>query len=127
MPCPRKPGDTFPQRVGLDRKKSCQHSSGSASGSSTILRQKAVTPRPKSSRPMSVWMMDWKCANYRPSFLGLDRALRTLMPSGRILGAYSSSGRHGGEFPSSTSVALASTAAAAVDTAAWSSEGNLAT
>ena len=40
--------------------------------------------------------------------------------------AYSSSGRHAGAFTFSTSVALASTAAAAAaDTAAWSSDGNL--
>ena len=40
--------------------------------------------------------------------------------------AYLSSGRYGGAFPSSASVALASTAAAAAaDTAAWSSDGNL--
>ena len=41
---------------------------------------------------------------------------------------YSLSGRYGRVFPSSASVALASTAAAAaVESAAWSSEGNLTT
>ena len=32
------------------------------SGSSTILRQKVV-PRPNSSRPISLWVIGWRCAN----------------------------------------------------------------
>ena len=56
---PTQTGRHFsPNVVRLDCKKSSQNSGGNASGSSTILRQKAVMPFPNSSRPMSVWMMD---------------------------------------------------------------------
>ena len=55
-------------------------------------------------------------------------ALREMMTSKSASEAYVSSGRHGVEFPSSTSVALASMVAATVtDTVVWSSDGNLAT
>ena len=48
----------FPNAVRLDCKKSYQNSTGNASGSSTILRQKTVMPLPDSSHPMSVWIID---------------------------------------------------------------------
>ena len=56
---PTQTGRHFPPNaVRLDCKKSYQNSTGNASGSSTILRQKTVMPLPISSRPMLVWMMD---------------------------------------------------------------------
>ena len=67
-PCGDKP-PVMPTQTGrhlspnaetLDCKKSCQNSGGSASGSSTSLRKKAVMSLPNSSRPMSVSMMDRK-------------------------------------------------------------------
>ena len=61
-------------------------------------------------------------------FPGHERALWVLMTSKGTSEAYSSSGRHRGAFIYFPSVAFASTASATVvDTAAWSSEGNLAT
>ena len=71
-------GRFFPNNaVKLDCKKSCQNSGGgNASGSSTILRQNvAVMPRPKSSRPMSAWIITYlrmccRYANRWPSFSG---------------------------------------------------------
>ena len=65
---PTQTGRHFsPNAVRLDCKKSCQNSTGNASGSSTILRQKAVMPFPNSSRPMLVWMMDcrWEMVDHR--------------------------------------------------------------
>lgn len=65
-----------------------------------------------------------------PSFPGGDRVLRELMTSKNTWEAYESSGCHGGAFPRSSSVAIASTAVSGItaeETMGWSSDGNLTT
>ena len=64
---PTQTGQHFsPRAVRFDCRKSSQNSGGKASGSSTILLQKASMPAPKWSWPNWVLMMDCRCEKRRP-------------------------------------------------------------
>lgn len=107
-------------------KKSCQNALGNASGSSTILCQKAVMPLPNSTRPMAVWMTGCRLETRWPSYTGPARELGELSLSNSTSNADSSFRRQAGAFRPSTSVAVTSTAvAAAVEKVAWSSDRNM--
>ena len=82
-------------------------------------------PAPNFSRPKPVLIMDCKCDNRRPSLFAPDKALRELMISTATCELNSCSGRQLGTLPSSWSVELVVTAAAAAsETQAWFSSGN---
>ena len=83
-------------------------------------------PAPNFSRPKPVLMIDCRCEKRRPSLLSPDNAFREMMTSGAAYESSSFCGRLLGTLPSSGSVELAATAAAAgPETAARSSPVNL--
>ena len=109
----------------MDCKKSCQNSGGNAPGSSKTRLQQASMPAPNLSRPKPVLMIDCRCEKRRPSLPAPDNAFRELMTSRATCESNCSSGRQLGKPPSSGSVELAATAAAAdSETEARSSHGN---